>query len=251
MKNYLNNKLNWSTKDQIQQSEAVLEKQEVTTRNKNWILYLFFILIGSFFYLHIYIPLDNHSFVKAKKLHIQEKEKRTKALNAIKEYSKGTIYYDEYLKYKVSTQNAWNELLTEKENQKLFIFDSLHQFLERFGLTLVIFVGALFNLIRSFYREPYVIFPKVVNAYILSISVFYFFWIFQKFQDVSKVSYILITLFSAFLISVAVYLATKRRKLYVDRIKADMIELAKKAIKDSQIEKRPEMIDFIEKLVKK
>ncbi len=247
-------KLIQSTKGQTQTSEGlelILETMKNPNIFKDILLYILFIFIGILFYLHAFIPTDSKELIALKKEHIKAKQKRTKALDKIKEYSKNTAIYQEYLVEKENARLTWDRLKEEAENQKVFAFKSIQPFIERFGLILCIFVYALFNLVRSFYREPKVVFTKITHSFILSICFFHFYWIFQTFQDVSKPSYILITLFSALFIYLAVYIITKRKKLYVDEIKDDMILIAQKALENSRPEKKEEMINLLEKIAKK
>ncbi|WP_299161928.1 hypothetical protein [uncultured Tenacibaculum sp.] len=235
----------------IQQlQKATGERNQITEKVKKIFPLLFAIILGVSFYSYQFFDVFSADYNQAIKMHSIEKKKRTKALNKVKAHAEGTELYNNYLKAKKDTDLAYSKFKKVKQEEKVFGFKSFHFFIERLGLFFGFFCYALYNLFRSFYFERKNIGIKVVHGFILSVCLFYFFWIFQQFQDFSKATYILMTITSAAIIVLAVHLITKYQDHRINRLKKGQFELAKFTFKNTKPEKREEMLNTIERIVK-
>ena len=77
---------------------------------------------------------------------------------------------------------------------------------------------------------------------------FYFFWIFQQFQDFSKATYYLMTFLSTVIIVFSVGLITKYQNHYINKLKADNLELSIHAIRYTVPGKKEEILKRLEKI---
>lgn len=188
---------------------------------------------------HYYTTLDHHK---------KAKDNRTLALSKVKEFAKGSIVYSEYLEQKSITDATWKEYQKAKRQEEVFGFKSIHFFWERFGLFLGFFAYALFNLFRSFYFESKNIGNKVLHGFIISVCMFYFFWIFQQFQDFPKIAYYTMTLVSAGVVVWTVYLITKYQGHYINKLKKTISLLAAFSFLNTRDEKKPEMFELFREL---
>ena len=91
---------------------------------------------------------------------------------------------------------------------------------------------------------------KVIHGFIISVCLFNFFWIFQQFQDFNKATYFLMIFASAAVVVFAVFLITKYQDHRINRLKKGQFELAKFTFKNTKPEKREEMLNTIERIVK-
>ncbi|WP_348707010.1 hypothetical protein [Tenacibaculum sp. 190524A02b] len=164
------------------------------------------------------------------------------------ESTKGTEIYNRFQLSKNKTDSAWERLKKAKEDEKVFGFTSLRYFIERFGLMLCIFVYALYNLVKSSLRERKNIGAMVMHSFIISISFFYFYWIFQSFQDVSIITYIFMTVFSAALVSIAVYFITKYNKDRITKLREQMFFIARLGLRSSKPEKKEVLLNEFRKI---
>ncbi len=222
----------------------------ITKKGKLLITYLVIILCGVMFYSHKFVAPHSKEYKTAQKNHINSKKKRTKALNLVKEYSKGSSEYNNYLLAKIETDKAWEKLKNIKKSEKVFGFRSLHDFLERFGLACFIFIYGMFNLIRSFYYDQKNFSSKLFHVFVISVGFFYFFWVFNKFQDFSKFTYFLVTIFSASFLALGVYLFTKYKQSYINSLKGDIREISRFTVLNTKPGKQKEMFSMFDKLLK-
>ncbi|WP_299135207.1 hypothetical protein [uncultured Tenacibaculum sp.] len=225
------------------------EKTTTLTRKVSKTLtYLVIILCGTLFYAHQLTPNFSDEYVSALSEHKAAKKKRTKALNKVKDFAKGSIAYKEYNIEREQTDLAWKKFKEAQSNERIFGFKSFNLFLERFGLMLCIFIYALYNLVKSFLREKSNIGAKVIHSFIISVTFYYFFWIFQKFQDFSKATYILMTVFSAILITVGVWFITKYNKDRISKLREQMFIIARLGIRNAKVEKKESLLKDLRKI---
>ena len=167
------------------------------TKTKRFLRYIFALLLGFSFFSYEFLPNFSESYYKAQNEALEAKKLNTEALAQVKNYAKGTTAYENYLNANEHKKIAFQKFNRVKEDEKVFGFRSFQLFWERLGLFLGIFIYALYNLYRSFYFESENIGSKIIHGFIISVCMFYFFWIFQAFQDVTKITYYLMTFLSA------------------------------------------------------
>ncbi len=226
------------------------EKNRITRKNRKFVPYIIAVVCITAFYSFEFLENFSDEYTNALNNHAQKKKERTKALGKVKEYAKGSLVYEEYLKAKSEADIAWKEFKNIQKGEEVFGFKSLQLFLAEFGPMFCFFCYALFNLFRSFYFERKNVGMKVLHGLIISGTMFYFFWMFQQFQDFSKVTYYLMTFISAGVVVLAVYLITRYRNHYINTLKKNMLDLAKFTFLNTRSEKKGEMLNLMEKIVK-
>ena len=246
------NKLFWKSKESNSQksSDQALDRQEkmtLTTKSSRVSLYLLAILSATSFYLFEFFPDSSSEYLIAQKEHTEAKKKRTIALNNVKEFAKGTEVYQKYLIEKEKTDKAWQTLLKAKNEQRVFGCTNIKQFMCEFGTMLGLLIYALVNLFRSFYFEPENAGMKLFHGLIISVTMFYFFWMFG-YYDYSSMTYYLMTFFSAGVVVLAVYLITKYQDHYINRLKYQVSRLAAFSFLHTKQEKKSEMLNLFKEL---
>ena len=246
------NKLLWKAKRPINQiastrAETDKEKTIPTRRNKLFLKYLIAIICIASFYLFEFFPDSSEEYVIAKKEHIAAKKKRTIALNKVKKFSEGSEVYKQYMEEKINTDRAWENLKKVKEKDKVFAFTNIQQFMGEFGPMLGLFIYALINLFRSFYFERKNIGMKFFHGLIISVTMFYFFWMFE-YSDFSKATYYVIAFASAGIVVLAVYLITKYQDHYINKLKEVVSRLVAFSFLHTKQEKKPEMLKMFKEL---
>ncbi|CAL2085196.1 conserved membrane hypothetical protein [Tenacibaculum sp. 190524A02b] len=202
------------------------------------------------FYAHQFLPdiKNDEDYFLAKKNFLNAKKENTIVLTEIKNTVKGTELHDRYLKVNEKKNQAYAKWTEIAEAKKVFGFKSMRYFVERFGLTLCIFIYALYNLVKSFLRERNNIGAKILHSIILSLCFFSFWWIFQKFQDLNRFMYYFMTVFSAALVTLAVYFITKYNKDRVAKIREQMFFIARLGLRSSKPEKKEVLLNEIRKI---
>lgn len=217
---------------------------------KNIIVYFLVLLCATLFYSHKFVTPFSDGYQSKLDSHKSIKKERTKAILNIIESSKGTKEYETFINSKTLTDKAWKIFLETKKDEKVFGFKSLHFFLERFGLTFLILVYSIFNLIRSFYYDRKNFSSKVFHTFVLSVGIFNLFWIFNTFQDFSKLTYLLLTIFSACFVTIGLYIFTKYKQSYINSLKGDIREISRFTVLNTKPGKQKDMFNMFEKLTK-
>lgn len=212
------------------------------------VVYILLIFCATSFYLHKLIPEFSNEFVSSRQTYKEAKKKNSIALSKVKKLATGTNEYEQYINLNKKMKLKYQDFLKAKKEESIFGFQSLYHFLERFGLMLCIFIYALYNLVKSFLREKSNIGAKVIHSFIISVTFYYFFWIFQKFQDFSKATYILMTVFSAILITVGVWFTTKYNKDRISKLREQMFIIARLGIKNAKVEKKESLLKDLRKI---
>lgn len=247
MKN-LSNKNKQSTKEIHPTQTITEEKIQTTGRSKNYLPYLVAIICITSLYSFEFLNNFSDDYINALNSHKTEKKRRTNALNKVKEAAKETTEYQRYLEAKKTTDIAWENFNIQEKQESFFGFKSAQLFLAEFGPMFCFFCYALFNLFRSFFFERKNHGMKVLHGLIISGTMFYFFWIFQQFQDFSKATYYLMTFLSTVIIVFSVGLITKYQNHYINKLKADNLELSIHAIRYTVPGKKEEILKRLEKI---
>lgn len=184
------------------------------------------------------------AFLNKRKEYKQSINNVSQKLDKIKELSVGTEEYNNYTQAVIIKEQIKKDYFKLKETERLFGFESKKIFIKEFGIFFGFFIYALFNLYKSFSDKKNAGI-KVLHTFIISVCMFYFFWIFQQFQDLSKVSYYFATIISSLLIVAAVYLITKYKEDKLEALKKSNYELSKFAFKYTRKDKEQEMFDVI------
>ncbi|CAA0227741.1 hypothetical protein [Tenacibaculum maritimum] len=194
------------------------------------------------------------SYKKADKNFQLAKKRNSISLTQLKNMSKGTMEYRDYIRVNKIKKEAFNKREKEIENQRVFSFDSKHYFLERFGRNVAdifISVFAFFLIIRYVPKKNnslvYFGSQLIVVSY-LSTKLFVTFWIFQKFEDYSLMQYLLVTLFSSLIILAVVFYLMRFSKREEENLLDVLMNLLKFTFKNTKPEKREEMLEMIKKI---
>lgn len=200
-----------------------------------------------------YYPKHSKGYYTAKK----EAKTAIKAnnfwLKKIKQKAKGSYEYDNYLKankIKSVKVDAYDKI---RENEKVKRFKTVRIFLKEFGTYFGFSLYALFNLFQScLKRKKNEI--QLFHAYILGVCIFFIYWAIQPFEDLSKLSYYFISVFSTLILMFSVILFVKYRKTRIQKLEAEKAELqkqkkeiAKFAYLNISDEMNDEMIDVLDK----
>lgn len=181
-------------------------KSLVTKKSKLLFPYLLAVVCTTAFFSFEFVPVKSLEYKEIILKHKEAKKKRTKALNKLKESTKGSPVYSEYLKEKRNTDKLWKELKVIQNNNKFLGFTNIQQFLGEFGWVFGLFIYSLFNLFRSYTSSNKEYGYIFLHSVILGISCFYLLWIFQPYQDIPKIYYYLMAILSGVAISFSVHL---------------------------------------------
>ncbi|WP_348704285.1 hypothetical protein [Tenacibaculum sp. 190524A02b] len=188
------------------------------TKFKQVIPYILAVVCATAFFAFEFIPDESINHKKAKENYLEKKNERILALEKVKILAKDTDVYASYLDKKEITSKALQEYLEVKKNERVFGFINLQQFLGEFGWVLGLFIYALFNLFRSYVEEKQNKGIIVLHGTLIIIACFYLYWIFQPFQDVSKISYYIMAVLTGLLVCNAVYLMAKYKFTQVHKL---------------------------------
>ena len=226
-----------------------MEGQELiqTKTNKKYIKYILAILFGASFFSFEFVPNFSDNYYKAEAKAQEAKKMNAIALSKVKDYAKGTAIYNDYLKANKKKKEVFANYNNIVDKEKVFGFKSFHIFWERFVFTLMIFIYSIYNLFRSFYFERKNVGSKLMHFFVINFCMFYFFWIFQQFQDFSKLTYYLLTIISSAVIVFVVYFITKYQEHYINVLKRNYRDLAFFSILNTKKEKQKEVFELIEK----
>ncbi|CAL2086769.1 hypothetical protein [Tenacibaculum sp. 190524A02b] len=206
------------------------------------------IACATLFYSHQFIPERSERYNIAQNEYKSLKKEKDKILIDLIETTKGTDIYRKFKESRKNTYLAWDNYQKVKKEEKVLGFQSIRYFIERFGLMLCIFMYALYNLIKSYLREPKNIGAKFIHTFIISITFFYFYWIFQQFQDVSRFTYYFMTVFSAILVTLAVYLITKYNKDRITKLRQQLLKVSLHSLRNVRPEKEQETFTMLKEI---
>jgi hypothetical protein len=227
-----------------------VEKKEKTKKARNFAYYLLAIVCATSLFSFEFFPDETTEHQEATKLWRADKKERTRTLTKVKELAKGSPEYAAYSKAAKKTNSSYEKLEKVRKEDEFFGFTNKQQFFGEFGPMLCFFIYSLFNLFRSFYFERKNTGAKVFHGIIISGTLFYFFWIFQAFQDFSKITYYSMTLIMGGLVVLAVYLITRYQNHYINRLKKNIRDLVAFTFVNTKQEKKEEMIETLEKMSK-
>lgn len=232
--------------------EPEIAEEQIPTiqKVKKLFPYILAIICITSFYSFEFFNGFSDEFFASKKEYQLKIDKVTASLSKIKEYSKNTEAYQEYLQAVEAKNIAKKKYFEVKKSDRFFGFKTTRTFLVQFGPMLCLFMYALYMLFRSFYFEKKNNGMKFLHGLLLTGPMFHFYWIFQPFQDVSKMSYYFMTVFSVIMVVFTIYLITKYRNHRINKLKENQLELAKFAFKNTKPEKRDEMLSTIKKVAR-
>lgn len=228
---------------------SVLDHQKKTIQKISKLIpYIILVFCGTLFYSFELLPDFDKEYHIAEKEFLNLKKQNTLALKEVKKYAEGSLAYNRYSKVNKKKNLAYEKFNKIRKEQVVFGFDSLKIFFERFGFILSIFLYALYNLVKSFRNERNNIGNRLLHTFIISVTFFYFFWIFQQFQDFSKATYYFMTFASAGIVTLAVYLISKYQKDTISHLKKKLFLVAKTALLNTHTDKKEEMHSLLKKI---
>ncbi|CAL2090498.1 hypothetical protein [Tenacibaculum sp. 190524A02b] len=212
--------------------------------------YFLTISLALLFYFFEFIPDFSEAYYEAHREFIKAKKINTLALKEVKIEAQETSAYKNYIQAYNNKKKALSYFNKQKKEELFLGFESFHFFIERFGFFLAIFFYSLYNLYTSFRNEPRNTGAKIVHSFIISVCFFYFYWIFQQFQDVSKITYYFMTFASAFIVTLAVYLITQYRKDTITQLKRKLFLVSKSALLHTPIDKKEKLYQEFKDIAK-
>ncbi|CAL2095802.1 conserved membrane protein of unknown function [Tenacibaculum sp. 190524A02b] len=204
---------------------------------------------GVIFFSFEFIPnLSDEQFIAQTEFDNLKKQ-NTLALGKLKELTKDTSEYKEYISINKEKNLAYKKLKEIKESKKVFGFINLKIFLYHFGIAMCLFVYGVFNLFQSFYFERKNFSSKVLHGFIIFISLFKFYWVFQSYSDYSVFTYSIVSVFSLFILVLFVKLRTKYQDHNINRLRLYLYHISKKALLSANTEEnRKEILNMVEDL---
>lgn len=232
---------------QTQEQQHRLDQDQVTKKNKgNFIYYIIAVVCATAFFAHETIVLDYSNITNATTKWEASKEKRTMALEAIKNSVDGTQLHDQYLIEKEATQKDYDALMDEHAKMEFLKFKSFQEWLGEFGWALGLFIYSFFNLCSSLIRRSKTLVPEtILHSTLITIAVFFISWSFNR-GDFSLPKYFIFNILTAALTVWSAHLFVKyKEKILVDYniLKKGFASLsrfttitAKKHVKEDEIE---------------
>ncbi|CAA0204075.1 membrane hypothetical protein [Tenacibaculum maritimum] len=223
---------------------------QIIQKVKSVLVYLIAIVCITSLFSFEFLNGYSDGFLLSKSKYEKEINNVKKALAEVKRISKNTREYEGYLKAKTVKNETKILYLELKKKEEVFGFDNKKIFLAQFGSMFCFLIYGLFMLFRSFRKEKKNFGIKILHATILIGPIFYMYWIFQPFQDVSRASYYFVAVVSTFLVVLAVYLITKHKRDKINYLQENLLEVARFTFKNTKPEKREEMLEMIKKIAK-
>jgi len=214
------------------------------------------ILLVALSYSYKNIDTVSKSYKEANKVFNVAKNKNTLALKEVKKHARGSVVSQKYNDAYIHKKEAFMKLNKEIESQKVFGFDSMHYFWERFGRNSVDILFAVFILflIIKFIpqsKNKIIYWGSLLTSFAyLSTKFFILFWIFKQFQDFSLAAYIFVTFISSFSVVSVMLTLMKYIKTEETSLKSNLLDLAKFSFQNTKPEKREEMLDLIKEIAK-
>ncbi|WP_348738476.1 hypothetical protein [Tenacibaculum sp. 190524A02b] len=161
------------------------------------------------FFAFEYFPSKTKSYIEAKQKHSEAKNKRKKTESEIIKLAKGTELHTQYLKEKKIADITWEKLKEVKKHDQIFGFRNYQSFFAELGWVIGLFIYSLFNLFRVFTSSNNDVGYSILHSVIISISIFYLYWIFQPLPDLSTTSYYFASVISGLFVTLSIYLMSK------------------------------------------
>lgn len=221
----------------------------MTKNNNNFINVLLFVFLAISLFAYEFIPNFSEKYYQAIDNHSKMKAERVIALNKLKEYTKknNPELYKEYFEIKEKTNEAWEQYLKIKKEERFFNFRSVQLFSGEFFPNLALFILLVYILYNSYREKSKNVGIKILYFTFMSYCLFQFYWIFQPFQDVNRYIYIAMALFSSYFVGLAVYIINKQKVKRSERLKKKLLKVSYHALKNAKEEKLEEMAKVIEK----
>ncbi len=248
MKQYLKRKQPIKKILSTQEVQDKAEKREKTRKAKNSHYYVLALICATSLFSFEFFPDETIEHKEVTQEWRKNKKERTNTLAKVKELAKGSPEYIAYIKAAKKTNTSYEKLKQVRKDNIFFGFTNKQQFFGEFGPMLCFFMYALFNLFRSFYFERKNKGVKIFHGIIIAGTLFYFFWIFQTFQDFSKATYYLMTLLSAGMVVLAIHFITKYQEHYINRLKKNLRDLVAFTFVNTKQDKKDAMIKTLEKM---
>ncbi|CAM1342351.1 membrane hypothetical protein [Tenacibaculum amylolyticum] len=205
------------------------------------------ILFASLLYAFEFFEKSSEEYILAKKEYLEMKSANKEALTDVKKVAIGTTQYEKYTSvnndYKKSTEK-YKEAIKQ---EKVFGFDNFQIFAFNLFPIISLLIYFILNLYKSFKNEPKNLGIKFIHGVFITFAFFKLFWIFKTFQDFSKPTYYLMTIFSAYFVALGVYLINRQQVRRSNKIKKKLLKVSYHALKNVKEEKLEEMAKVIEK----
>lgn len=219
---------------------------------------LFGVLIGFTNYTFELFNDYSEQYYSAKNEAFEKKKPNSENLGEIKKYTQESnlSLYNKYLEGFQAFKKSKKKYNQIKEEEKFFGFNSIYFFMDRFGKNSRSFlfgIWVFFIFLVTYKSESKGVFIAKISVVIifLSTTIFDYFWIFNTLQDMSKISYYLMTIFISLGIIYSLFYLFRDKKTYEDKLRTRFVSLAKKSIEMSSSENRNEMTEFIKLMAEK
>lgn len=239
------------SKEQTKQTAPIAGAVKTTTTTtakvKDLLCYLLAVVCATAFFAHEFVPDKTQKEISLRQTWQQEKVKRTKLLNSLKQSTEGTAAYDKYLKQKEATDNAYNALSAVKNEKRFNGFKSFQQFLGEFGWAFGLLLYAIFNLSRvnSFKDDKGLV---ILHTTLIFIALYFITWCVSPshVQDFEKPTYLIYSLFASLSVLLGMYVVVEKRNRYINKLLLDIRNLVGYGIEITPEDREDELFNVLE-----
>lgn len=190
---------------------------------QNAIYFLGAVALATAFFMHETIASEPDAVVESREAWQIAKDKRTAALDALKDAMVGTELYNAYKLEADATDVAYDKLNAAKADAEFLGFKSVQQFLGEFGWCLGLFLYAMINIIGTIKRKSSFYFGELFfHTSLIFISLFFVRWCFNPAQDLAEIDYILANILIAVTVVIAMYFYIANQNKLIRGLKANI-----------------------------
>ena len=229
--------------------EVEVKKIQTTQRTKNIITYFIALICLTSLFSFEFVNGYSEGYFIAKNEYQKGIDNVDGALTKIKNKADQELFFN-YQQANEQKNLAKKNYHQIKEEESVFGFKNKKIFLAQLGPMICFFVYILFMIHKSFKKDKRNKGILLLHGTVLTGPLFYFYWIFQPFQDVSKISYYFATVITAIFSLLIVYFMSRFTNDKVATLNDNLMEVATFTFKNTKPEKREEMLDMIKKIAK-
>lgn len=224
--------------------------QEVTKKNKKNVLYaILAVVCATAFFIHELVEDVPIEYELALQKHESAKNKRTKALNVLKEEAIGTKAYEKYLQEKIATDKAWEEFDRAKNKAEFLNFEDFQQFLGEIGWAIGLFIYSFFNLIMVFLEVNKSKKGKILlHTTFITISIYFMSWALFTHDDFPKYVYFIFSILTSIILAYAVVLITSQRYKHINALMLNIRSLIGFIFNHTKPESEEKMWDVLKEI---
>ncbi|WP_299681052.1 hypothetical protein [uncultured Tenacibaculum sp.] len=228
------------------------ELNKITTKNKKNLIkhILLGVLLVGLLYAYELFNNFSDSYTIAQKEFISAKKENKAALNKFKKAYENTPEYKEYLLVNEKYKEAIKKHKSIVDDEKFLNFKSFQLFSYEFFPTLALLLYFLLNLYKNIRNNIANIGSMFVHFVFIMFAMFKLTWIFQPFEDLSKIEYYSIAFISAGIISIGIWFIHKREQSWEKKVQKRLLEVSYHAMLNCDEDRVEDMAKIIEQPIK-